>query len=104
MASTAALQPKVVEVSSGSKISGKGKAWSDWYQVTTGAAPAGFTMEKTEFWLTGDRSCGSWAECKETKKDDVGVVWEFRLQGHDEWGAPPQAYSEGHLRVTYKPK
>jgi hypothetical protein len=95
---------KVAEVSSGPKLSGSGKDWSEWYQVKIGAAPAGYSVEKTEFWLSGDRTCGAWAECKELTKDETQVTWEFRLQGHDEWGAPRQASSEGHLRVFYKLK
>jgi hypothetical protein len=98
---TAAPPPRIVENSSGQKLSGKGKDWSPWYEVRVGAAPAGFTLQNAEFWLTGDRACGSWAECKEVAKNDNEVVWSFRLQGHDEWGAPPQAYSEGHLKVLY---
>ena len=103
MAAASVAAHKVVEVSSGQKISGNGKAWSNWYQLSVGPAPAGFAVEKSEFWLTGDRSCGAWAECKESKRGASGVMWEFRLQGHDEWGAPRQTYSEGHLRVTYRP-
>lgn len=98
---SAAPPPRIVEASSGPKLSGKRKEWSPWYELRVGAAPTGYTIEKTEFWLSGDRSCGASAECKETSKNDNEVVWQFRLQGHDEWGAPPQAYSEGHLRVTY---
>ncbi len=102
MAATAPA--KVVTVSSGPKVSGVRKDFSDWYRLAVGAAPGGYTVDRTEFWLSGDRTCGEWAECREVSKSDKEVVWEFRLQGHDEWGAPPQAYSEGHLRVTYKPK
>ena len=103
-ASTAEPPTKIVEASSGPKLSGSGKDWSDWYQVRIGASPAGYSVEKTEFWLSGDRTCGAWAECKELTKDETQVVWQFRLQGHDEWGAPRQANSEGHLRVLYKLK
>ena len=103
-ASTAEPPTKIAEASSGPKLSGSGKDWSEWYQVRIGAAPAGYSVEKTEFWLSGDRTCGAWAECKELAKDETQVTWEFRLQGHDEWGAPPQASSEGHLRVYYKRK
>jgi hypothetical protein len=105
MTASAAEPPtKVAETSSGPKLSGSGKDWSEWYQVKIGAAPAGYSVEKTEFWLSGDRTCGAWAECKELTKDETQVVWQFRLQGHDEWGAPRQANSEGHLRVFYKLK
>jgi len=100
----AAAPAKVVTLSSGPKLSGAGKDFSEWYRLGAGAAPDGYTVDKTEFWLSGDRTCGAWAECRELSKSDKEVVWEFRLQGHDEWGAPPQAYSEAHLRVTYKLK
>jgi hypothetical protein len=105
-AATSASEPptKTAEASSGPKLSGSGKEWSEWYQVKIGAAPAGYSVEKTEFWLSGDRTCGTWAECKELAKDETQVIWQFRLQGHDEWGAPRQASSEGHLRVFYKLK
>ena len=102
--STAELPTKVAVASSGPKLSGSGKEWSEWYQVSIGAAPAGYSLEKTEFWLSGDRTCGAWAECKELAKEETHVEWQFRLQGHDEWGAPRQASSEGHLRVFYKLK
>jgi len=102
--STAEPPTKVAVASSGPKLSGSGKEWSEWYQVSIGAAPAGYSVEKTEFWLSGDRTCGAWAECKELAKDETHVEWQFRLQGHDEWGAPRQASSEGHLRVFYKLK
>jgi len=104
VAAAHALLPKVVEASSGQRISGKGKNWSSWYKVQVGAAPAGYTIDKVAFWLTGDRSCGAGAECQEITKSDTEVVWQFRLQGHDEWGAPPQTFSTGMLRVTYQPK
>jgi hypothetical protein len=100
----AVASAKVVMISSGPKLSGARKDFSEWYRLGAGAAPEGYTVEKTEFWLSGDRTCGAWAECREVSKSDTEVVWEFRLQGHDEWGAPPQAYSEGHLRITYKLK
>lgn len=96
--------PRTVESSSGPKLSGKGKDWSPWYEVRVGVAPQGYTIDKVEFWLTGDRACGAWAQCKEVAKSDNEVFWSFCLQGHDEWGAPPQAYSEGHLRVVYTAK
>jgi hypothetical protein len=80
-ASTAEPPTKIVEASSGPKLSGSGKDWSEWYQVRIGAAPAGYSVEKTEFWLSGDRTCGAWAECKELTKDETQVIWQFRLKG-----------------------
>jgi hypothetical protein len=96
--------PKLVEVSSGKQLSGDGKNWSPWYSVRTPAAPAEYAVGKIEFWLTGDRACGAWADCQQLVANEEGVVWQFRLQGHDEWGAPRQAFSEGHLKVIYQPK
>jgi hypothetical protein len=104
MTAAATAPAKVVTVSSGPKLSGARKDFSDWYRLSVGPAPDAYTIDKAEFWLSGDRSCGAWAECSEVSKNDKEVVWQFRLQGHDEWGAPPQAYSEGHLRVMYKLK
>jgi hypothetical protein len=106
LASTAILLlPKerieVLEESSGSQLSGVGDKWSSWHSVTVGAAPKGYTIDKVEFWLTGDRQCNDGAECKEASKDDSGVTELFRLRGHSELTSPAQ--SEGHLKVTYKP-
>lgn len=92
-----------VEQGSGPQISGVGKGWSGWYQVRVGPSPARCTVDKVEFWLTGDRQCNAWSECQELTRDDSGIAYQFRLQGHQE-RFPGQAYSEGHLRVIYKPK
>jgi hypothetical protein len=102
--STAEPPTKIAVASSGPKLSGRGKGWSERYQVRIGAAPAGYSVEKTEFSLSGDRTCEAWAECKELAKDETQVTWQFRLQGHDVWDAPGQASSEGHLRVFYRLK
>jgi hypothetical protein len=94
-------QVKVVEESSGSRLSGIGETWSPWYSVDVGRAVKGYTLDKARFWLTGDRQCNKGAECKEASKNDSGVTELFRLKGRA--GSPSPLPSEGHLQVTYKP-
>jgi hypothetical protein len=98
------VAPAIVTADSGPRFSGNGYAWSAWYRLGVGKAPAGYTIQKVEFWLSGDRGCGAWAECRELLRSDSEVVWKFRLRGHDEVGAPRKAVSIGHLRVTYRPQ
>lgn len=95
------VAPAIMTADSGPKVSGAGKNWSDWYQLGVGEAPRGYTIEQAEFWLSGDRSCGASAECRQMRKNDHRVLWEFRLQGHDEPGAPSRTYSVAHIRVLY---
>jgi hypothetical protein len=65
--------------------SGQGKAFSQWYTFTTPAAPAGYVVADVKYELQGDRRCHSWGECREVKRNaDGSVVFQFRLQGHDE--------------------
>jgi hypothetical protein len=98
------VAPAIVTADSGIQSSGAGKNWSTWYQLGVGKAPSGYTISKAEFWLTGERTCGVFAECREVFKSDEQVVWEFRLQGNDESGVPRTVSSEGHIRVTYRPR
>jgi len=98
------VAPAIVSAESGAKASGVGERWSPWYQLSVGKAPVGYTVKKSEFWLTGDRSCGTRAECHELKRSDEEVVWEFRLQGDDQGGIRKEVFSEGHMRVTYRPR
>jgi hypothetical protein len=92
---------KVVEESSGPKLSGIGDTWSPWYSVNIGSAAKGYTLDKVEFWLTGDRQCSDGADCKEAGRGDSGVTELFRLRGHLE--STTALPTEAHLRVTYKP-
>ena len=71
-------------------------------KLGTGKASRGYTVVKTEFWLSGDRECGELAECREIERSDQQVLWEFRFQGNDTDGVAKVATSEGHLRVTYR--
>lgn len=70
--------------SSGSKASGPGAAFSEWYQLCNDPAPEGWTIAESSFSLTGDRQCNSWSECKQTVNDPQRVCWQFRMQGHSE--------------------
>lgn len=98
------VAPAIVTADSGMKSSGVGKNWSDWYPLGTGKAPAGYTVWKAEFWLTGDRTCGDSAECREVERSDQRVLWEFRLRGNDTDQLAKVATSEAHIRVTYRPR
>jgi hypothetical protein len=98
------VAPAIVTADSGPRISGDGYAWSAWYRLGVGKAPAGYTIQKVEFWLSGDRGCSAWAECRELVRCDNEVTWEFRLRGHNERGAPRKTFSTGHIRVIYRPQ
>lgn len=95
------IAPAIVTADSRIRSSGIGAAWSPWYRLGVGKAPKGYTVEKAEFWLTGARTCGVLAECRELAKSDDQVLWEFRLRGNDGPGAN-KVESEGHIRVTYR--
>lgn len=84
------------------KLSGNGRDWSCWYRLELGKAPSGYRFQHAEFWLSGDRSCGTGAQCRELIQNDKQVIWEYRLQGHTEDGAPRQTYSVAHIRVLYR--
>jgi LysM repeat protein len=70
--------------SSGEQWSGEGKQYSGWYVLRSDPPPPGYYLADSAFTLTGDRTCGSWAECREIARSPYGVTWEFRMQGHDE--------------------
>ena len=89
---------------SGAKLSGNGRDWSRWYRLGIGKAPRGYTFQRAEFWLSGYRSSETGAQCREVIENDKQVVWEFRLQGHADDGAPPQTYSIAYIRVLYRPE
>jgi len=98
------VAPAFVTADSGVKSSGVGTSWSKWYRLEVGRAPGGYTIQKSEFWLTGARRCGFLAECRELARTDERVIWEFRLQGEDRSGLPITVISEGHIRITYRPR
>jgi hypothetical protein len=84
-----------------SKPSGSGAGWSPWYSITSDPPKPGFIVATSSFALEGDRRCGAWAECSQTFKGPASVVWQFRLQGHNE-GPPSVRNSVGVLTVTYQ--
>jgi hypothetical protein len=88
---------------SGQKVSGSGKNFSEWYALCSEPLPAGARIASYDFSLRGDRTCGSWAECRIVKSTSSEVCFEFRLQGHDELPPPGQRASEGVLSVTFAP-
>jgi hypothetical protein len=98
------IAPAIATADSGIKSSGVGKHWSKWYSVGVGKAPRGYTVQTAQFWLTGARSCGALAECRELARSDQRVLWEFRIRGNDQLGAATKVLSQGHIRVTYRPR
>ncbi len=94
-----AVAPAIASADSGLKPGGVGQRWSKWYRLGVGKAPSGYTFQKTEFWLSGDHACG-----QEAVRNDQQVLWEFRLQGRGKTAASGRAYSEAHIRVTYRPQ
>jgi hypothetical protein len=66
------VAPAIVTADSGIKSSGTGAGWSKWYRLGVGKAPKGYTVQKAEFWLTGARSCGVLAECRELLSKSFG--------------------------------
>lgn len=92
---------------SGPQISGAGKNFSESYALCSGDPPKGYVIKSKTFLLVGDRQCGRWATCRETRNEATKVCWEFSLQGHEEQtgffhpGEKGQAYSEGVLSVVW---
>jgi hypothetical protein len=96
------VAPAIMTADSGPQSSGTGANWSPWYRLKVGKAPAGYTVHRVEFWLSGDGACGRSAECREVAANDQQVLWEFRMQGHDQIGAPSRTVSVAHMRVLYR--
>ena len=94
--------PVIKSFDSGPKISGSGASFSGVYTLYSDSPPAGYKIGTYTYSLTGDRACNRWSTCTLAVEGNR-VVLRFTLQGHDEWPAPGQASSEGHLIVTYVP-
>ena len=88
-------------VSSGPRASGLGSNFSEWYELCSEPSPTGYSVRSVQFTLEGDRSCGAWSECRESRRTPDAVCWQFRLQGHNEWFPPRPAFSQGILRVVF---
>jgi len=100
--STTTNQPaEVIRVyNSGPKASGSGANFSDWYRLCSAEQP-GYKIARSEFRLSGDRVCNAWSECRLQSQTPAEVCWQFRMQGHNEWGGSGQALSEGVLTVVW---
>jgi hypothetical protein len=87
--------------SSGPRLSGSGANFSDWYTLCSEGIPRTARIVSASFALSGDRRCGSWANCKESERSENHVCYQFQMQGHNEWPGAGQASSEGILTVEY---
>jgi len=103
-----AAMPDVTDIyRSGPQISGAGKNFSEPYNLCSGDPPRGYVIKSNAFLLAGDRQCGHWATCTETRNEATKVCWRFSLEGHEEQtgffkpGQSGQAYSEGVLTVVW---
>lgn len=103
MPASQSVAPAIMTADSGGRPSGRGSRWSPWYRLGA-KAPAGYTVNHVEFWLSGDGACGRSAECRQLVGTDEQVLWEFRLHGHEEIGAPSQTLSVAHIRVMFRPR
>jgi hypothetical protein len=63
--------------------SGARKEFGNWVELC-GHVPPSLKIIDVAFRLEGDRSCGAWAECAETRRTQTEACWHFRTQGHDE--------------------
>src|SRR5262249_35012396 len=62
-------EPVRHRVMSSESISGAGRNWSGWYRLCSQALPSNEIITgPVVFSLVGDRTCGSWAECREALK------------------------------------
>ena len=104
IAPSQSVAPAIMTADSEPEPSGEGNNWSRWYGLRLGRAPEAYTVQNVDFWLTGDRACGSSAQCREVERSDHQILWQFRLRGHDESGAPPRTNSTAHIRAIYRPQ
>jgi len=98
----ATSSPTEKVITSGQKLSGSGKQFSEWYTLCTPENPSGYVIEHADFHLVGDRRCGAWAECEPVDQSGTKACFRFRMQGHDESAAGPQRISEGVIEIKYR--
>ena len=93
-------------ISSGVVPSGQRGNFSVWYEVTAPPPRPGYVIdvERSSYYLVGDRQCGAWAECAWGDHDESKLSFHFRLQGHSEDASTGVRMSQGFLRVSYKPR
>jgi hypothetical protein len=94
--------PAIVTADSKPIRSGRAQRWSPWHRIEVGKAPAGYALQRVEFWITGDGKCGSTAECKEIIQGNSRVVWKFRIRSQSDVKSGSGGYSVAHLRVFYR--
>ena len=94
------MVPDTLQFPSAPLPSGAGTNFSGWYELCSGPLPVGATITNATFHLSGDRSCGGWANCEQLSRTATRVCWRFQMQGHNERGAAPVGISQGHLEVS----
>jgi hypothetical protein len=71
-------------------FSGSGEWWSQWYTLSLGPAPPGYSYEPgsvsyaVKEYHDRERSCGRWAQCELLRADNDDVAVRFSVQGHHE--------------------
>jgi hypothetical protein len=96
-------------------FSGNGEGWSGWYELQLGAAPPGYTLDRSSVRfavqeIQGEahiRRCGAWAVCEELQRDETNVKYRFTVQGAHEGGLMQtngQVRFYARLEATYSLK
>lgn len=101
---TPTLQDRIIKTFSSPPVpSGTGANFSGWYEVTAEPPSTGYVIDiqHSYFFLRGDRQCNAWSECVWKEQTPQKLSFQFRLQGHNEWPPPGQAFSQGFLHVEY---
>jgi hypothetical protein len=96
------VAPAIVSADSKPSRSGGGNHSSPWYRLGIGKAPAGYVLQRVEFWIPCDSKCGSSAECKEIIQGDSRVLWKFRIRSQSAARSGSGGYSVAHLPVFYR--
>lgn len=110
---------------------GRAAEYGTWWAIESPPPPAGFVLKGVTFHLVGHRYCagtdasphgaGTFAECRQERRDEKSGRWAFRMQGQEEWEqveawrlgfsvaqgqivtSGPAATSRGVLICTYAP-
>ena len=95
---------KTYVISSGPVLSGEGRNYSGWYEVSAPSPPVGyvFDLEHSAYHLEGDRTCEQYSECKWGDRSPTKLSFRFRMQGHPELPPPGQGRSQGVINIAYK--
>jgi hypothetical protein len=95
---------KTTVISLGPVLSGEGRNYSGWYEVSAPSPPVGyvFDLEHSAYHLEGDRTCEQYSECKWGDRSPTKLSFRFRMQGHPELPPPGQGRSQGVINIAYK--